>query len=268
MPLLICILLYLILIGYGAIQGWFQLIWKEFFWVIFKLVVVAGLIFNWPFFQTVLVNLFIDGSSSLVHALTLHVFSESSSALTGSTESISQGILIEVTSVGLWVWKMASFSSPLPILLGIVLWLCGIGVILYGMIQILISKIMMTLLLASAPIVLIFAFFQSTAKIAVSWLQLLISNGLILLLVSLSLSLSFYLLHQLFDGLYQNHAQGVTILQLIPIILMSILSFCMIKRCVSAAFHMGSQLTIHREVSGVQFGFLPTALKSGLRLSK
>jgi type IV secretory pathway VirB6-like protein len=267
-PLLICLLIYLIFVGYGIINGWFQLAWKEFSLAITKLVGVSALMFNWLFFQTVLVKVLVDGSAVLVHALTAHVFAQSTIALSGSTESVSQGLLIEIANVGLWVWKMASFTSPLPILLGIVLWLCGLGVIIYGMIQILISKIILTLLLAAAPIVLVFALYRSSSKVAVSWLQLLVSNFLALVLVTISLNLSFYLLHKLFDALYQAGSSKMTVLQLIPIVITSVLSFSMIRRCVSAAFHMGAQLAIRAESSGMQLGAVSAALKSTLRFAK
>jgi len=118
-PLLVCFLLYLILVGYGVINGWFQLAWREFSVVLIKLTIVSTLIFSWPFFQMVFVNFFTVGATELVQSLTSHVFYQSSIPLDGTTESLSQGLMVEVASVGLWVWKMASFSSPLPILLGV-----------------------------------------------------------------------------------------------------------------------------------------------------
>lgn len=267
-PLLVCLLIYLILVGYGVLNGWFQVAWREFSALIAKLVLVLLLMFNWPFFQTVLVRLFTTGVSELVMSLTSHVFYHSSVSLSGNSESISQGLMMEIASVGLWVWKMASFSSPLPILLGLILWVCGIGVILYGVIQILISKIMIALLLASAPFLLVFVFFFKAEKVTWSWLQLLLGNFLALLLVSIALNLSFYLLHEMFDELYQTHAQGIEVLQLIPIIMLSVLSFFMLKRCVSAAFYMGSQLSLGGESPAMKAGVAVTTLKTGIRLAK
>jgi type IV secretion system protein VirB6 len=265
-PLLVCLLIYIIIVGYGVMNGWFQLAWKEFSWVLMKLVLVSALMFNWPFFQAVLVDFFTLGASDMVQTLTSHVFYHSSIAMEGTTESLSQGLMVEIASVGLWVWKMASFSSPLPILLGLILWVCGVGVVLYGVVQIMISKITIALLLASAPFVLVFVFFNSTTKVVWSWLQLLLSNFIALFLVSISLNLSFYLLHDMFDDLYQSHAKGISVLQLIPVILMSFLSFLMIKRCVQAAFQMGSQLSPRQGLSTVSFGF--NALRSGVKVSQ
>jgi type IV secretion system protein VirB6 len=267
-PLLICLLLYVILVGYGVINGWFQLVWKEFSLVIIKLVGVTALMLNWPIFQTVLVDFFTVGATELVQTLTSHVFYQSSISMNGTTESLSQGLLVEVASVGLWVWKMASFSSYVPILLGLVIWICGIGVILYGIIQIMISKIMIALLLASAPFVLVFGFFEATSKIVWSWLQLLLSNFITLFLVSIALNLSFYLLHAMFDELYKTQAKGIQVLQLIPVILMSVLSFFMIKRCVLAAQYMGSQLSANQKSDENNFSRNHTALKTGVRLAK
>lgn len=265
-PLLICLLLYIIFIGYGVMNGWFQLVWKEFSMALIKLVVTSSLIFNWPFFQTILVNFFTVGASDMVQALTSHVFYQSSVAMQGSTESISQGLLVEVASVGLWVWKMASFSSPLPIFFGIILWVCGVGVIIYGIIQIMIGKIMITLLLAASPIILVFMLFTTTSKVTWAWLQLLLSNLLVLMLVSLSLNLSFYLLHDMFDDLYKVHGKGIVVLQLIPVILMSVLSFFMIKRCVSAAFYMGSQVMPGGGGIKIGMNMKAAAIKIGAKL--
>jgi type IV secretion system protein VirB6 len=267
-PLLICLLIYLILVGYGVLSGWFQLVWKDFSLLLIKLIGVTALMLNWAIFQAVLVNFFTMGSAELVQTLTSHVFYQSSIPMHGTTESLSQGLMVEVASVGLWVWKMASFSSPLPILLGLVLWICGVGVILYGFVQVMISKIMIALLLASAPFVLGFAFFATTSKVTWSWLELLLSNFMTLLLVSIALNLSFYLLHTMFDELYQTQAKGIQVLQLIPVILMSALSFFMIKRCVLAAQHMGGQLSGNQESRGLNFSVASTAIKAGVRLAK
>ena len=267
-PLLICVLLYVIFIGYGLLQGWFQLAWRELSELMLKFCLVVSLVFNWPFFQSVLVDFFTTGIDDVVSALTAHLFSYSDFSTDGSTTSLSQGLITEVASVGLWVWKMASFSSPLPIFLGLVLWVCGLGVVLYGAIQILISKIMITLLLASGPFLVIFVLFRSCFAIARSWLQLLFSNWLVLFMVSLALNLSFYLLHAMFDELYQSHAKGISVLQLIPIILISVLSFFMIKRCVNAAMYMGSQLLVVAESSRQKLGNGVSWIKSGLRLAR
>jgi type IV secretory pathway VirB6-like protein len=124
------------------------------------------------------------------------------------------------------------------------------------------------LLLASAPFVLGFAFFATTSKVTWSWLELLLSNFMTLLLVSIALNLSFYLLHTMFDELYQTQAKGIQVLQLIPVILMSALSFFMIKRCVLAAQHMGGQLSGNQESRGLNFSVASTAIKAGVRLDK
>lgn len=266
-PLLICLLLYLIFIGYGLIQGWFQLAWREFSELIVKFTLVVGLVFSWPFFQAVLVDFFTTGIDDVVTSLTTHLFSYSNFSTVGSTTSLSQGLITEVASVGLWVWKMASFSSPLPIFLGLVLWVCGLGVVLYGAVQLLISKIMMTLLLASGPFLLIFILFRSSFGIARSWLQLLFSNWLVLFLVSLALNLSFYLLHAMFDELYRSHAQGISVLQLIPVILVSVLSFFMIKRCAAAANYMGGQLLVLADNARSR-GNAISWIQSGLRWAR
>ena len=237
----LCFLLYIIGIGYGVINGWFELAWRDFSHLMLKVVVVSSLLFSWPFFQTYLVDFFTSGVSSVVTALTSHVFSHSGSA-TASTVSMAQGLLSEVANVGLWVWKMAAFTSPLPIFLGIVLWVCGMGVAVFGFVQILIAKIMIALLLASSPFVLIFYLFLSFEKVTWAWVQLLLSNVFILLFVSIALNLSFYMLHDLFDELYKSQAKGIQILQLIPVILISVLSFVMIKRCIEAALYLASNM--------------------------
>ena len=72
----------------------------------------------------------------------------------------------------------------------------------------------------------------------------------------------------MFDELYQTHAKGIEVLQLIPVILMSFLSFFMIKRCVLAAQYMGSQLSVNQTSGGVNMSLASTALKAGVRLAK
>jgi hypothetical protein len=107
-----------------------------------------------------------------------------------------------------------------------------------------------------------------SGQVVSAWFELLLVNFLTLLLVSIAMNLSFYLLHQLFDTLNQNPVVQVHVLELIPVILLSVLSFFMIKRCVSAAFYMGSKLVLGQGSNGFSFGVTSTVLKTALRLAK
>lgn len=252
----LCFLIYIILIGYGVIQGWFQLVWRDFILLLMKFALVAALLFSWHFFQDMLVDFFTHGVESISDKLSAHVFYQGTK-LQGESGSIGQGLLLEVAHVGLWVFKMAGFTSFMPIIFALLLWICGLGVILYGVIQLLIAKIMIAFLLGVAPFVIIFFLFSSFEQTCWNWISLLFSYFFTLIFVSIALNLSFYLLHTLFDRLYETKAAGVKALQLIPIVLLSVLSFVMIRRCVQAAHRVGSGiLPSMRRASG-----LPLSIK-------
>lgn len=239
---LLCFLLYVITIGLGILQGWFEIEWPVVVRFLIKFIFVSVLLFSWKWFDIVFVEFFTSGVDGISQAM-----SNSSLAGNGShaaAQPLSQSLLNKAAKLGLWVWKMGSFSSLLPMFFALVLWVCGLGVVIFSMVHIMLAKIMLTIMLAGFPFVAILLLFTPLQGIFTSWFRLMVSNYFVLLFVSIALGLCFYLLDGLYTELGSLHASEIHILQLIPIVIISVLSFFVIGRCVRFSFDLGSGIAM------------------------
>ncbi|HIC9088376.1 TPA: type IV secretion system protein [Legionella pneumophila] len=191
-PLASMIVLYIILKGYAVARGLIEQPQQE----LFRFSIRVGLIYlfamNWDFFSSHVCDLFISGSETIATKLMLAIHKQ------GLGNSINQGlqnVLNEISMLGCDLFEAGSLRKLTPYFAGMMMFLSGSITVGLAFIEIVIAKLMMAVLLCTAPLFILFTLFEQTKSFFERWLGVLAGFSFVLILVSSVVGLCVHLLH-------------------------------------------------------------------------
>ncbi|MHA3320885.1 type IV secretion system protein [Legionella pneumophila] len=191
-PLASMIVLYIILKGYAVARGLIEQPQQE----LFRFSIRVGLIYlfamNWDFFSSHVCDLFISGSETIATKLMLAIHKH------GLGNSINQGlqnVLNEISMLGCDLFEAGSLRKLTPYFAGMMVFLSGSITVGLAFIEIVIAKLMMAVLLCTAPLFILFTLFEQTKSFFERWLGVLAGFSFVLILVSSVVGLCVHLLH-------------------------------------------------------------------------
>lgn len=212
--------LLIVLFGYGVLQGHIKASLKEINTLLFKLGFVSFLFMSWGNFSFYVVDLFDKGAGELASAL----MRASHSPIVGKTVAQGlQSVFIDVLHVGMWTMKKASLKNWWPICTAFFIWISGLIVTGIALFELIVSKIMMAICMATAPLFLLLTLFEKTRSFFDRWLGTIVGFSLVLIFVSAVISLSLTLIHASIAGYLPEEAASMNTMGWVPILLVALL---------------------------------------------
>ncbi len=244
-PLMICLQLCIIVTGYAVMQGWMQPQWGILSHGLCKTVVIVLLVTHWDVFNASLLHFFFDGMNDLCQHLT-NAFSGSTLAASHSLPEITQDNITQVIRLGVGLWHESSLTHLSMFLAGILILLFGLMACLTGALQLLISKILLSALLALTPIFCTLALFQQCLPLTLSWFGCCISLSLYSILIGIMMCLNHYLLSQVLPDITQAQLMHFKLVDIFPIIIVSSLVTIAMLRLRGIAHQIGQSFGDHK----------------------
>jgi type IV secretion system protein VirB6 len=235
-PLGSLMVLYIVLMGFAISRGLVDKLGQE----LFKFAIKAGLIYtfamNWDFFASYARDLLVDGSESIASTL-MHALSKK------STSSINQGLqeaLNDIMRLSLDLLNAGSYRKLAPFLAGLIVMAVGFLTVGLAFIEIVIAKLMLAIMLCTAPLFIIFTLFHETKSFFERWLGTAVGFGFVLIFVSAVVGLCLHLLHWVMTFVASGQELNATIW--VPLGLVSILCVMAIKEATCIGKSIGGHI--------------------------
>lgn len=239
-PLALCITIYLVAMGYGIAQGWFQLSYRLLIKTALKLAVVYVFALNWSFFSENIIELIQNGSSQMAASLLKATGEFSSLDLSQGIEGALQAVLSKIVKLGYWLWRQGSWYELSPLMEAIAIWTAGIILVTYAIIQLVLANIMLSILFILTPLFFLFYLFNWTRNLFDRWLGYLLSYALLIVFVSLSLSLVLSIAQWCVMDINKNSLLStISIATFVPVVVVSAVGTAILSRVTAMAYRIG-----------------------------
>ena len=173
------------------------------------------------------------------------------------SKTIAQGlqsVLTDVVHIGMWTIKKATLRNWGPVCNALLIWASGIMIVLAALCELIVSKIMLSVCLATAPLFLIFTLFDKTRAFFDRWLGSLVGYSLVFIFVSTVVGLVMSLIHACIGGYLPNEAAQMDSVGWVPIFLVACLSIACLTQAANIAKHIGG--ACHTAGGGAMVGGL------------
>ena len=239
-PFLLCIQLYIIVIGYGVLNGWFVVAWRTMSVIFYKLATSVVLMTHWDFVNAYIVKPAVNGSNDLVGV----ILNASPGSMSSHQTMIrfSQDILLKVASLGLSLWHGGSWLHYSRLFAGLCVWVSGLTVILYGFIQMLIAHMILYIMLALLPLFIVLSLFRRSASLTWRWASICVSSIVLVTFMSAVMSLCLLLMKSVLDPSSETTRQSFHLINVLPMVVVSSLCFVVMKRVVGLSSYVATGL--------------------------
>ena len=242
-PLALAMVLYLVLMGLSITQGWVKLSMGNLVKSTLKLAVIYTGAMNWGSFSHYLVDLITQGFGQigdvLIGATPIPIPHFAGTGINGAMQSV----LIEFTNIGAWVWGMGSWHNLGPFFSAILIWGFGYALILVAVFELVLAKIMLAILFATAPLFIGFTLFKPTHGFFDRWLGACVGFGLLMVFVSSMLALALSIAQWAIAGMYASHATDLSLVGFVPVMIVGFLGVGIILKAAQLAQSIGGTVT-------------------------
>lgn len=264
-PLGLAVTLYIMLMGISISQGWIKLSLGEFIKSAVKIGLIYWFAMNWSSFSYYAVQ-GVEGSAGeigewLVQASPISLPQFAGSGINGAMQSV----LIEVTKIGAWTWGMASFSNIGPYFCALAIWTFGFASIALAITEIILAKLVLAILFATAPLFITFTLFKPTNGMFDRWLGSVLGFCLFLIFVPAAVVLSLDFMQLTLANHYADHASLMTIAGFVPICFVCILGVALILAVTGLAMQIGGAASVatgNAMLAGAVGGFIAGGITS------
>lgn len=267
-PLSLAISLYIIVLGVSISQGWIKLSVSNLVKSTLKIGIIYTAAMNWSWFSQYFVSTINNGAgeigSVLVSATPVPIPHFAGEGINGAMQSV----MIEVTKIGAWTWDMGSWHNFGPRFTALMIWGFGYAYLLVSIFELVVAKIMLAILLATAPLFISFTLFKTTHGFFDKWLGACVGFALLQIFVSAFLALALSISQWAIGGTYVSHAMGITLVGFVPmmivgfIILGSLLKVSQLAQSIGGVVSTSSASTLLAGAIGGAIGGSISTLKS------
>ncbi len=190
----IVLALYIVIRGYSVVTGIESLSISEFFKHLFKVSMMYFLAMNWGFFSSWIIM----GVEAIVDGIAVAELSANPLQLPFAVDlkTALQSTFSQFYWLGSELWKQGGiWSNPSALLSGLMIWAEGSVLIGIGSAEILLAKIMLSILFTIAPIIGVLSIFKPFQGVLDVWIGLIVSFAFLEILITavliIALSLAY-----------------------------------------------------------------------------
>lgn len=242
-PLGLSVTLYFIILGISMTNGWIEMRLSDFIKTVFKISLIYMFAMHWDAFSLYVVQ-GIQGTAGeigdvLISATPIPIPHFAGEGIDGALQSV----FIEVTKIGAWTWDMGNWHNMGPCFTALLIWGFGYVLLLVGIFEILLSKIMLAVLFTTAPLFVMCCLFKQTKGFFERWLGAIVGFALLLIFVSAVLGLALNLMQWGIGATYADKALHINLVGFIPVMLLGFLGLGMILKVSALAQSIGGTVT-------------------------
>ena len=243
-PLGLAIILYFILMGLSMMQGWIQLSIPNLVKSVTKIGLIYTAAMNWSWFSFYVVDLLNKGAgeigSVLVAATPIPIPHFAGEGINGAMQSV----FIEITEIGSWIWNQGAWNNMSPRFTGALIWVFGYTLILVALFELVLAKIMLAILFATAPLFISFTLFKPTHGFFDRWLGACVGFALLMIFISSMLALALSLIQWSIAGMYASHATNIDLVGFVPVMIVGFIGVGILLKSSHLAQSIGGCVSI------------------------
>ncbi len=250
-PLALMMVLSICILGIAVTQGWVRLSLGYFVRHALKLALIYLAALQWGWFSHNVYTLINEGAS---HLAAIIASATPIPLPHTSGEVISealQGSLTEITKVGFGLWKLGSWHVIKPLFSAVIVWGFGFVFMMMAIFQVFLAKVMLAVLLSTAPVFIAFTVFKPTQYLFERWLGACIGYALVLLLVASVLALMLTLMQWAVAGLLTIQDVQINAVCFVPIMVVGFIGAGLLLRVSSVAQSIGGTVVMSSMTSSL-----------------
>ena len=242
-PLALAMVLYIVMMGLSITQGWIKLSMGNLVKSALKLALIYTAAMSWGWFSYYVVALISQGAGQLgdvlISATPVPMPHFAGTGMNGAMQSV----LIEFTKIGKWIWDSGSWHNMGPCFTALIIWGFGYTLILVALFELVLAKIMLAVLFATAPLFVSFTLFKPTHSFFDRYLGACVGFGLLMVFVSSMLALALSISQWAIAGIYTTHAAKVSLVGFVPIMIVGFIGIGIILKAAQLAQGIGGTVT-------------------------
>lgn len=269
-PLALAMVVYIALLGWSITQGWVQLSMGNLVKAASKLAAILGVALHWDIFSFYIINLIETVGSEISLLLTTAVPISLPHIAGEGINGALQSVFIEFMEISNWIWDTGSWHNIGPYVTSLLIMGFGYVFILVAILELVLAKLMLAILLGTAPLFICFTLFKPIHGLFDRWLGACVGFSLLSIFVSSMLALMLSLAQWVVADLYLSHATGIQFMSFVPMMVVAFIGIGVILKAANLAQVLGGAVTTSSGSSllaGTVGGALGHTL-SALRLTK
>lgn len=264
-PLALAMTLVIVMLGWSVTQGWVKLSAGHLVKMGIKLGLVYMAAMQWGWFSHYVLAL-LETSAGQIGKVLLDATPIPLPNFTGlGINGAMQLVLIEFVKIGSWVWDIGSWHNTGPYVSALIIWFFGCAQIVVAVLELALAKIMLAVLLATAPLFFGFTLFKPTQNFFDRWLGACVGFSLLMIFVSSMLALALSVTQWAIGETYLNHALGMTLVGFVPIMMVGALGIGILLKAAQLAQSIGGTVTTNSGASliaGTVGGMIGSSMNS------
>ncbi|MDF1654362.1 MAG: type IV secretion system protein [Coxiellaceae bacterium] len=239
LPLALAITLYICLLGIAITQGWVKLSFSEFGKSALKIALIYMAAINWSWFSENVMALISQGAGHIGAILTSATPLPIPHTPGEGINAAIQLVLTELTKIGMLLWQKGSWHNFGPVFSALLVWGFGYAMLLVSLFELVLAKIMLAVLFATAPLFISFTLFKPTRGFFERWLGACVGYALIMVFVAAMLTLVLTIAQWMLEQVYLQHMHGMTVVDFVPMMLVGFVGVGLILKSAQLAQAIG-----------------------------
>lgn len=223
--------------GVSTTMGWVQMSRGEFTKLVFKIALIFAAVTQWSFVS----SFFVDLLNSAINGLGDALISASPVHIPGAdgVDGALQIVLIQFTQLGAKLFDAGGFSNLGGIFDGIVVWGFGYAIVGLALCEIILAKVMLSVLLTFIPLMALFCYFKPFQTIFDKWLGAIMGFALMQLFVTATLGLALSIAYWWLAAHVTESVLHIGNYGTLPVIIIGILCLVLIFKAAALAQNLG-----------------------------
>lgn len=242
-PLGLLIVLFYVVYGISITQGWTKGSVSGFVKSVFKVGLIYYFGMNWGHFSDYVVSLFYEAAGHIGDVLVMASPVPLPDIDGAGINAALQTVFSELMQIGQWLIDKGGLSNWGPLFGGLGVYISAGLLVGYAVLEIIIAKIMLSILFVTAPLFMAFTMFKPTHTFFDRWLGACVGYSLLMIFVCAGLGVVIALDYWAIADVYLSKADGMRFLDVCVVVVMTLICFGILKRIALLAVSIGGTVT-------------------------
>jgi type IV secretion system protein VirB6 len=242
-PLGLLIVLFYVVYGISLTHGWTKGSVSGFVKSVFKVGLIYYFGMNWGHFSDYVVSLFYEGAGHIGDVLVTASPVPLPDVDGAGINAALQTVFTELLEIGQWLIDKGSFSNWGPFFGGVGVYVSAGLLVGFALLEIVIAKIMLSILFVTAPLFIAFTMFKPTHTFFDRWLGACVGYSLLMIFICAGLGVVIALDYWAIADVYLSKADGIRFLEVCVVVVMTLICFGILKRIALLAVSIGGTVT-------------------------
>lgn len=242
-PLGAAIVLFYVVYGIFISQGWSKGSFSGFAKSVGKVGLIYYFGMNWGHFSDYVISVFYEGAGHIGDVLVTASPVPLPDVDGAGINAALQTVLTELMEIGQWLIDKGGWSNLGPLIGGIGVYVSAGLLVGFALLEIIIAKIMLSILFVTGPLFIAFTLFKPTHTFFDRWLGACVGYSLLMIFICAGLGVVIALDYWAIANVYALQASGMRFLDVCVIVVMTLICFGILKRIALLAVSIGGTVT-------------------------